>query len=243
MPCLKLLLIRHAESVGNQEGRMEGWQSTPLTAKGRQQASALGQRLLAADWLPTHIYCSPLSRAAETLWELAVEFGWIVRSSQLSDAPHKQKLPLSDLPVPLTWSAHLKEYQNGVFQGLTWAEAQAQYPELCHQLEASSDWLPIPEAESLAAGRARAVQFVEALLATHTNSDRIWVISHHWMLQQVMSVLLGCDRTWGFPIAHTGLFELWLDQQRWQADGINRWNSELWQIKRFNDCQHLQGSL
>lgn len=227
---------------------MEGWQSSPLTEKGRQQASALGKSLLTTHWLPTHIYCSPLVRAAETLWELAAEFGWVAQTPELAndlavDDVQKQKLLQTDLPVPLIWSSDLKEYQNGIFQGLTWSEAQSRYPDLCHQLETSSDWLPIPQAESLTAGRARAVQFVEALLAKHVNGDRIWVISHHWMLQQILSGLLGCDRTWGFPIAHTGLFELWLDQQRWRAGDLNLWNSELWQIKRFNDCQHLQGSL
>ncbi|WP_347277520.1 histidine phosphatase family protein [Pseudanabaena sp. FACHB-2040] len=241
-PFLQILLIRHAESEGNPEGRMVGWQPTPLTAVGRQQAAALGQRLLDLSWQPTHIYCSPLLRSKETLRGMVAKFGWALpdAAALLSS---DEDTPLQPLPIPLVWAEELKEYQNGVFQGLTWAEAQQNYPDLCQQLEASRDWLPIPGAETLEQGRARAVQFVEHLLNQHQNGDRIWIISHHWLLQQVLSGLLGCDRTWGFAISYTALFELWLDRQRWQADDHNLWNSELWQVKRFNDCQHLHRSL
>lgn len=235
MADLKLMLIRHGESVGNQQGRMEGWGSTPLSSKGQQQAAALGQRL-AKSWQPTHIYCSPLLRASETLSRVAVELGWLKAAQEDWLRPDAERLPL---PVSLVWAEALKEYQNGVFRGLTWAEAQQRYPDLCRQLETSRDWLPIPQAETLVEGRTRAAEFVRQLLSDHGNGDRIWVISHHWMLQQLISVLMGCDRTWGFPISHTGLFEFWLNRERWQANGPNRWNSELWQVKKFNDCQHL----
>jgi broad specificity phosphatase PhoE len=241
-PFLKLLLIRHAESEGNREGRMTGWQPAPLTPAGWQQAAALGQRLAAEPWQPTHLYCSPLLRAAQTLQGMMAELGYA-----LPPAPavlsSDEAAALPPLPCPLIWADDLKEYQNGVFQGLTWAEAQQRYPDLCQRLEASRDWLPIPGAETLEQGRARAGRFVETLLARHRNGDLIWIISHHWLLQQLLAALMGCDRTWGIAIPPTAIFELWLDCDRWQANGSDRWNTELWQVKQFNDCQHLHRSL
>ena len=249
MTVLKLLLVRHGQSVGNIEGRMEGVSSTGLTPLGMQQAIWLGQHLAAIAWQPTHIYCSPLDRATATLRYLLQGF----KETCGENAPGIE--PAIAAPVGWALPSHpqilddLKEYDAGIFTGLTWLEASAQYPDLCHQLEASLDWQPIPQAETLDQGSARAQGVVGRLLNRHRNGDRVIVISHHWILQQIIACLLGCDsrsdpfrnRTWGLPMANTGCFEFWLDRDRWADPGPNRLNTELWQIKRFNDTRHLKG--
>jgi probable phosphoglycerate mutase len=224
---IKLLLIRHGQSLGNLEGRMEGWASTGLTPEGWCQARRLGQRLAREGWQPTHAYCSPLKRATETWHGL-----WSAFNQERRQASHPA------LDIPLRLEDNLKEYNNGVLAGLTWAEAQERYPDLCHALEQSPDWLPIPQAETPTMGRQRAQGFIDKLLQRHQNGDQIWIVSHHWIMQQLMACVLGCDRTWGFAIYPTGLFEVWLDRTRWQQDGENLYNTELWQLKRFNDCEH-----
>lgn len=211
---LKLLLIRHAESIGNVEGRMMGQRHDPLTRKGQRQAQRLGDRLKGHS--PNCIYSSPLQRAMET--------AKVLQRSQPTN-------------VPIAYRDDLQEFHNGIFAGLTWVEASAQYPDLCYRLMASSDWVPIPGAETLQSGRDRARRAIAQLL-THGNGDRVWVVSHHWILQQVVSVLLGCDRTWQFPLGHTGLIEIWLDRDRWLTPE-QAFNSALWQIRRFNDLSHL----
>lgn len=222
MQPLKLLLIRHGQSQGNVEGRMEGWSSTGLTALGREQAQRLGQRLATENWRPTHIYCSPLQRATETLEAMASEF-WETR----------------EIPVPTVFHDDLRENHQGILTGLTWAEAQANYPDLCQRLEASLDWIPIPDAETPQAGHQRAQRLADDLLQ-HRNGDRIWVISHQWILQHILACLLGCERTWGIPLGHTAVTELWLDRDRWFESGPHqRLNTELWRIQRLNDRPHL----
>lgn len=215
---LTVLFIRHAESVGNAQGRMMGHGNDDLSEQGMWQAHQLAQRLRSHP--PTHIYSSSIARArqtAEILWR------------SLSESP----------PVPITYRDDLKEFQNGVFQGLTWAEARERYPDLCRSLESSLTWLPIPGAESLAQGRDRAHHFIQFLLGQHQDQQRIWVVSHSWIMQQLMSVLIGSDRTWGLPVSYTGLFEFQIWRSQWHADDVNRANTELWQIIRFNDSQHL----
>ncbi|WP_206758116.1 histidine phosphatase family protein [Oscillatoria sp. FACHB-1407] len=221
MAFLELVLIRHAQSTWNQQRRMQGWGDDALTTIGQDQAKRLAKRLQAEFQAPTHIYSSPLRRSRQTTDILL---------SQIE-------------PIPVEYADELKEFQNGIFEGLTWAEAKALYPDLCASLEASLDWLPIPQAESLREGRDRARRFLQHLLTHHHNGDRIWVISHSWLLQQLIAELLGCDRSWGISICNTALFEFWLDQSRWhetnQNPSQNRWNTTLWQIRHFNDCQHL----
>jgi len=218
---MKLLFIRHAQSLGNQEGRMEGQGGLGLSPWGKTQAEGLAQKLLAEEWYPSQVYSSPAQRARETTEILLAA------------------LPASPR-IPVTYAHGLQEFQNGIFQGLTWREAQQQYPDLCMSLENTGHWLPIPGAESLQTSRDRAHQFIEGLLTDHRDGDRLWIITHSWILQQLVAVLLGCDRTWGFGVGHTARFEFWLDRDEWFSLDQNRWNTELWQVKHFNDQQHLQ---
>ncbi|MGF1569527.1 MAG: histidine phosphatase family protein [Nodosilinea sp.] len=230
---LKLLLIRHGQSEGNLVGRMEGISSTPLTALGEHQSHRLGQRLGAEEWRPTHVYCSPLRRATATLSAMVEGFNASLDTLDNGPPSFTRLSPLIEL------RDELQEYDHGIFNGLTWVEATERYPDLCASLEQSLDWRPIPQAETLEDGRRRSQRFVDYLLRCHQNGDRVWVVSHHWILQQIIARLLGCDRAWGLPMGNTARFEFWLDPSRWPDPGPNRLNTELWKIKRFNDCSHL----
>ncbi|OLP19067.1 histidine phosphatase family protein [Leptolyngbya sp. 'hensonii'] len=243
---MKLLFIRHAQSIGNQQRRMQGHGDFELSEDGRRQAEKLAQRLMAEFWWPSHVYTSPLKRAVQTTEILLNNFitvplpaavrDLIDSSSELSgvglDGKHPHKLQLH-------YAEELKEHQNGILTGLTWAEAQAQYPELCQTLETSLDWIPIPGAESLQEARGRTKQFIQALLTQHQDSDQIWIVTHSWILQHLISELLGSDRSWRMHAQNTALFEFWINLTRWNCTDQNLWNTDLWQIRRFNDYRHL----
>jgi broad specificity phosphatase PhoE len=247
MRLLKLLFIRHAESVGNQQKRMQGNAEFELTELGREQAKKLAQYLAAQSWYPSWVYSSPLKRATQTT-EILLKHGLsqplpavrdlVDDEVDLVDLSVERSIPAPET-VPITYADELREFQNGIFEGLTWAEARQRYPELCNQLENSPEWIQIPEAESLQAARQRSRRFIQALLNHHSNGERIWIISHSWILQHLIAELLGCERSWRIPVYNTALFEFWIDRSRWQSADQNRFNSELWQIRRFNDYQHL----
>src|SRR5690349_7965495 len=61
---MRLILVRHGQSVGNVEQRIQG-KDDPLTDFGRRQAAAAGETLAARGDI-THLYASPLARAFET---------------------------------------------------------------------------------------------------------------------------------------------------------------------------------
>jgi 2,3-bisphosphoglycerate-dependent phosphoglycerate mutase len=226
MAYLKLLLIRHGQSLGNQEGRMEGWQSTPLSPLGQQQCLSLGQYLASQRWCPTHIYCSPLERATASL--AVIQAGFRTGQGMTAAAPL----------APVVYSPDLRESHQGIFTGLTWAQACDRYPQLCERLTTSLDWHPVPEAETPLQVQRRAQGWLQEILDRHGNGDQLWVISHQGLLFHLIAQLMGCDRTWGLAIPPTACFEFWLDHSRWQQTGPNRHNTELWRIQRFNDQSH-----
>ncbi len=227
MAYLKILFIRHAQSLGNVQGQMEGQYSTALSELGHTQAQQLKAYLTTQD-LPTHIYVSSLLRANQTIQPL-------VTSLQQHNHPFRSQQ-----------TDALRELHQGIFQGLTWAEAQSKYPDVCAKLLSSVTWQPVPEAESLVDARARARSWMKHILDKHPPGDVIWAVSHEGFLQQLISVMMGCDRTWRIPIPHTALFEFWLAstqyQNQWQSLQGDRFNPEFWVLKRFNDCSHLTHS-
>jgi broad specificity phosphatase PhoE len=241
---LKLLFIRHAQSTGNVQKRMQGHGDFELSELGRQQSEKLSKYLLAESWRPSHVYTSPLKRTLQTTEILLSSFQSAVLPATVSDlidpeteAPSEDK-PIRR-PILVEYADELKEFQNGIFKGLTWTEAQSQYPDLCRKLEASPDWIQIPEAESLLDARDRSKRFIQRLLEKHRDGDQLWIISHSWILQHLIAELLGCDRSWRLRAHNTALFEFWIDRSRWHQTNQNRYNTDLWQIRRFNDSRHL----
>jgi broad specificity phosphatase PhoE len=221
---MHFLMVRHAESVGNREYRIQGRVDYVLSEQGVGQAHALGQFLAEHEPKPTHIYTSPLSRTLHTA-EILRNY-WATRKSV----------------AQITLLPDLQEVKNGILDGLTWAEAKAKHPELCETLMASTDWMPIPGAESLKACRDRAGQVMQSLISQHQNTDRIWLISHGGFLQYLISAMLGSDRIWGLSIPPTALFEFELDCDQWNTTSQNRYNALLWRIRRFNEVPHLKAS-
>lgn len=231
---MDLAIIRHGQSIGNVERRLQGRQDFPLTDLGRQQARWLGQQLAQEDWTPTRIYSSPLVRASETAAIARQTFEAAAGAIALPD-------PQMD--------ANLQENHCGIFEGLTWAESRSRHGAFCDQLEASPDWLPIPGGETPSQGRDRARAFLGRLFAETENRDRVWVFTHSWFMKHLISELLGSDRSWKLPTANTGRYEFRLDRDRWHraldtregGNEQNRYNTDLWQIRRLNDITHLQG--
>ncbi len=221
---------------------MEGQQSTPLSTQGEQQAQQLASALVGASnahlnapvlalhlakkhlpsrHLPSCLYSSPLMRARQTAMALS------------------QALALTGHAVPLILDEPLQEIHPGIFQGLTWSEANIKYPNICRDLMTSLAWQPVPKAESPAAARTRAQQWMDHLLVRHRPGDTVWAISHAGLMIQLISTILGCDRTWKLTIHHTAIFEFWLADTHWQTLTQDRFNPEYWMLRRFNDSSHL----
>ena len=108
-----LYLVRHGQSVGNEQKLFFGWSDHPLTELGREQARQAAEKL--KDISFTRCVASDLSRAWETA-QICLEGRRIVPE-----------------PCP-----GLREQNMGLFEDCTWEQAQASHGDLVMRLV--SDW-------------------------------------------------------------------------------------------------------
>jgi 2,3-bisphosphoglycerate-dependent phosphoglycerate mutase len=104
-----LVLLRHGESVWNQENRFTGWTDVDLSDRGRQEAQEAGRLLKEGGYEFDVAYTSLLKRAIRTLW---IALG--VKDEMW-------------LPVSKSWRLNERHY--GALQGLNKQETTAQHGE------------------------------------------------------------------------------------------------------------------
>lgn len=221
---MRLIFVRHAESEANAEGRLQGHVDFPLSARGRLQAESLFVHFHKKGPEPTHVYSSPLKRTAETAQ--IVSRRW---------------------PLKIKYSDDLKEFDIGVFSGLTWEEIFKSYPEMSSAFEKSRDWGVVEGAESFADQRARAESALCGLIKAHGIDDVVIVFTHGGFLLHLLSMLLGTEHFWSTPLMNTALFDFSLEQDKWDRRTVHYPplgdssfnNNTLWRINRFGDVSHL----
>jgi len=105
----KLVLLRHGESIWNQENRFTGWTDVGLTEKGVDEARMAGELLRKEGFAFEVAFTSVLKRAIKTLWIVLEEMDrmWI--------------------PVHHSWRLNERHY--GALQGLNKAETAAKFGE------------------------------------------------------------------------------------------------------------------
>jgi len=106
---IRLVLLRHGESVWNRENRFTGWTDVGLSEKGRAEAVAAGRVLREEGFTFDVAHTSVLKRAIKTLW-LALE-----------------ELDQMWIPVHRCWRLNERHY--GALQGLNKAETAAKHGE------------------------------------------------------------------------------------------------------------------
>lgn len=105
----KLVLIRHGESIWNQENRFTGWKDVDLSEKGLREAHAAGELLAREGFTFDIAFTSVLRRAIRTLWIVL------------------DKMNLMWIPEIKTWRLNERHY--GSLQGLNKSEMAAQFGE------------------------------------------------------------------------------------------------------------------
>jgi 2,3-bisphosphoglycerate-dependent phosphoglycerate mutase len=106
---LKLVLLRHGESVWNKENLFSGWTDVDLSAHGRDEVLMAGQILKEHGFTFDIAYTSVLKRAIRTLWIVLDE------------------MDLMWIPVHQDWRLNERHY--GALQGLNKSETTMKYGE------------------------------------------------------------------------------------------------------------------
>lgn len=106
---IKLVLLRHGESMWNKENRFTGWTDVDLSKKGIKEARDAGKLLKDSEFVFDIAFTSVLKRAIRTLWIVLDE------------------MDLMWIPVRRSWRLNERHY--GALQGLNKAEMAKKFGE------------------------------------------------------------------------------------------------------------------
>jgi len=198
------LLLRHGQTELSAERRFAGRGDIPLTEDGLRQAAAAAGRLAERGGIDV-IVTSPLQRARRTAQEVAQATG-----------------------APLQVEEDLAETDFGKWEGLTFAEAAARWPDELSAWLADPDVAP-PGGESFAAVGRRVGAALDRLLAEHPRRTLL-LVSHVTPIKT-----MACRAMLAPPAA---LFRIQLDvaslcEIDWFADGPAM-------VRSLNDTAHLR---
>ena len=119
---IKLVLVRHGQSVWNLENRFTGWTDVELSDKGKEEAINAGKLLKKKGYSFDVAYTSYLKRANDTL-------DYILKELNL------------DIPIKYSWRLNERHY--GALQGLNKDEMKEKYgDEQVHLWRRSADVRP-----------------------------------------------------------------------------------------------------
>ena len=176
-----IYIVRHGETLWNAEGRIQGHTDVDLTERGRDQARATGRRL---SGIPFDVaYSSDMSRTRETALIILGE----------------RSIPFN--PVP-----ELREYNKGVFEGLTPEEYQDRYPDLFQaSLINDPDFAP-PGGETIRQCQARMSGFFNTVTGKHPEGN-VLIVGHGGSLRSGLVALmeLPLEANWKFVMHNCAL--------------------------------------
>ncbi len=201
---LTLILVRHGETAWNKARRYQGQMDVPLSDVGEQQAARVANRL--AERKIDACYASDLQRAMQTA-EIIIEKN----------------------NFPLLADARLREMNFGVFEGLTWDEANAQYPDMVKAW--LNDYNQPPEGgEALEDFSARVLSLRDELLEKY-HGETVLLVAHGGSLSELLCLTMGLpsERRWVFAMDNASITELQISDDGYPV------------LKRLNDACHLDG--
>jgi len=207
-PVYRITLVRHCESVGNAEARIQGHVDYPLSERGRAQAAALARRWQNEDIAFDHVIASPLSRARDT--------------ARIIAAP----LRIADIETGPLWIEQDTGARAGTrFDDLPERRARPGPPD--------SDGTPAAPGESDRELSLRGRRALHSIL--ERPPARYLVVSHRAILNMVLYAILGIGFRAGpqagplFRLSNGSIsrFRFFPLAGRWQADVIgdrSHWN-------------------
>jgi len=161
----RMVLVRHGQPVEEMRGRCYGRLDVGLSATGRLQAERAARFLAEAPLL--RIYASSRRRA----WESAA--------------------PLAELKaMAVETEEAFREIDFGLFEGLTYEEAEQRYPEVYAQWMAHPTRVRFPEGESYPEMRER-VRAAGRVLRTRHAGETFVLISHGGVNRTLLAEALG----------------------------------------------------
>jgi len=154
---LKLILVRHGETIWNKEKKIQGITDIGLNERGIEQAEKLAYSLQKEEL--DAIITSPLRRAYDT--------------AQAIGKYHD---------ISITVEEDLQELNAGELEGLTWTEL-ARYPEFLAKWKLDKASVPMPKGESHMDVQNRVWPVIQRITETFQNA---LIVSHSFVIISIL---------------------------------------------------------
>lgn len=181
----KITLIRHGQSLWNQQNIFTGWANVPLSDQGRQEAIAAG-KTLSNDTFDL-VFTSELLRAQQTA---------VLLLQQNNSQRTPLLMPFKSNEHPAAWHEshhdailescitcytdwHLNERYYGDLQGMNKDEARQQFGEEQIHIWRRSYDIPPPQGESLKMTADRTIPFYQSHIEPQLMNEKNILISAH----------------------------------------------------------------
>jgi broad specificity phosphatase PhoE len=155
---VKLILVRHGETVWNREQRVQGMTDIALSERGRAQAVHLARRLMTEKI--DRIVSSPLMRAYETAMIINQFHEAVVETDR-----------------------DLRELDQGDFEGLTFDELRTRHAGFLQRWRVDPGPIVIPNGESLDDLQVRAWRVIEKLMQAPCTT---LVVAHNFTITTIL---------------------------------------------------------
>ena len=164
-----LYIVRHGQTTWNLEGRLQGDLDSPLTERGRKQASAAGNALKGIPL--TAAFASPAGRAMETA-----------------------ELLLGERDLPITTMEGLKEIGLGLLEGMSKTEAEKAHTTQYHNFWERPHLFCLEKAETLTQVQTRVLAAIHEIAKTHPGQSVV-LISHAIAIKTALAFFLKKELT------------------------------------------------
>ncbi|HEY8739420.1 MAG TPA: histidine phosphatase family protein [Candidatus Dormibacteraeota bacterium] len=209
---MRLLLIRHAQTVWNAAGRVQGQADPPLSELGVDQTRRLRERVrglrLAA------LFSSDLERARLTAEAVSAATG-----------------------TPVTLEAGLREVGLGRWEGIDRDTLRRDYPDLLEAWIREPSWDMVPDGEGAGPFRARVLAALGRLVRDRRDDETVAVVTHIGVIRLVLSMAAGLEPMglhWPWAIDNTAITTL-----VGPAD-VSSWHTPALTVTAVNDSSHLR---
>ena len=185
----QLILARHGETEWNVGEVFRGRIDIELNEIGVKQAELLAKYLSASKI--EAVYSSPLKRASKT--------------AEMIAAYHKLDVEIAP---------GLIDFNYGGWQGLPHQEVKEKYKELYAQWITNPHQVKMPEGESLAEARERAIGVVDSVIAKYGGT--VIMVSHRVVNKVLICALLGLDDShfWNIRLDTCGITTFAYENER-----------------------------
>lgn len=159
----KIYLIRHAEAEGNLYRRIHGWYDSLITQNGWRQIAELEKRF-------------------ENIHIDAVYSSDLIRTQMTASAVFIQKR------LPLYSSKELREVGMGIWEDMTWGDAEISYPDQLRYFTFDQDKWSVPGCERFEVLQQRILNKVKSI-AEKNNEKSVAIVTHGTVIRALVAYI------------------------------------------------------